>query len=169
MKFLLFLSHSFVVTSHSTTLYMKKNSHSHHTMQREKTCFLYIFVASLRYNHFQYLQISPFHHRQQQQQLSGGSSSNVPASKEELSEMKQNRSQWSVFFCIIQQIENRSLNGEIKRKNELVRELGQEIFFKLKRFKIISMLIVITFKFIPVDLTNSALNPSLKRDKQKIF
>lgn len=88
----------------------KKNSHSHHTMRREKNLFLYIFVASFRYNHFQYLQISPFHHRQQQQQqqLSSGSSSNVPASKEEHKRDERNETKpesMVSFFCIIQQIE----------------------------------------------------------------
>ena len=77
-------------------------------MRREKNLFLYIFVASFRYNHFQYLQISPFHHRQQQQQLSSGSPSNVPASKEEHKRAEQNETKpesMVSFFCIIQQIE----------------------------------------------------------------
>lgn len=54
--------------------------------------------------------------------------------------MKQNQSQWSVFFCIIQQIEFFSLNEEEKREKELVRELGQVTFRQLKQFKILFLI-----------------------------
>lgn len=92
-------------------------------MRREKNLFIYIFVASFRYNHFQYLQISPFHHRQQQQQqLSSGSSSNVPASKEEHKRDERNEtkpeSMVSFFLHYTTNRKNCSLNGETKKERE---------------------------------------------------